>query len=111
MKSKFFLAAIAALLFLSAGPQSLNAQQPSQKTLSQPFYVDSRSGEQHISLNGDWQLGYRDKGIAAVADLEKQKWINAEVPTSAQWALYKAGAMPYPYEHPHTKKYALVPDK
>jgi len=37
--------------------------------------VDQRTGTQHISLNGDWELGYRDTGIAAPEDLDQQKWI------------------------------------
>lgn len=111
MKSRFILAAVAALLLLSAGPRVLSAQQSSEKPLSRPFYVDYREGAQHISLNGDWQLGYRDTGIAALGELDQQKWIKAEVPTSAQWALYEAGELPYPYAHLNTKKYAWVPDK
>src|ERR1035441_5282997 len=111
MKSRFTSAAIAAFILLIAVPQGLTAQQPSEKSLAQPFYVDYHQGAQHISLDGDWQLGHRDAGISAVAELDHQKWINAEVPTSAQWALYKAGELPYPYAHLNTKKYAWVPDQ
>ncbi len=100
-----------ALLLVSIGQLAVHAQPAKVNTLWQPFYVDARSGEQHLSLDGDWQLGYRDSAIATVADLGEQKWIKAEVPTSAQWALYKAGVLPYPYAHLNTKKYKWVPEK
>jgi beta-mannosidase len=81
------------------------------KSLVQPFYVDAHAGSQHLSLDGAWDLGYRDTAIGAVTDLGGQKWIKADVPVSAQWALYQAGVLPYPYAHMNTQKYAWVPDK
>ena len=100
-----------AFLLASIGQLAVHAQPAKVNTLWQPFYVDARSGAQHLSLDGDWQLGYRDQAIDTVEDLGKQKWIKAEVPTSAQWALYKAGVLPYPYAHLNTRKYKWVPEK
>ena len=111
MRTRFCGAAVMAIVLFSMGHQLVNAQQASEKTLWQPFYVDARQGDQHLSLDGDWELGSRDAGIAAVADLGQQKWVKAEVPTSVQWALYKAGELPYPYAHMNTQKYKWVPDK
>jgi beta-mannosidase len=105
------------LSFLCAPFFSTQAQQqkkdpvPPTGALWQPFYVDPRTGDQHLSLDGDWELGYRDTAIATAADLDQQKWIHATVPNSAQWALYEAGVLPYPYAHLNTQKYAWVPDK
>lgn len=98
-----------AILLLSGARLALHADEP--KSLVQPFYVDARSGDRHILLDGAWNLGYRDTQIAAVADLAEVKWIKAEVPVSAQWALYQAGVLPYPYAHLNTKKYTWVPEK
>ena len=111
MRTRFCGAAVMAIVLFSMGHQLVNAQQASEKNLWQPFYVDARLGAQHLSLDGDWELGSRDAGIAAVGDLGHQKWITAEVPTSVQWALYKAGELPYPYAHMNTQKYKWVPDK
>lgn len=107
MRTQLYQAAIAATLLIGVA----QAQSPNDKPLWKPFYIDARSAEQHLSLNGEWQLGYRDTAIATPSDLNDQKWIKAAVPTSAQWALYDAGVLPYPYAHLNTQKYTWVPDK
>ncbi len=111
MKALHFRSLIPAILLLGIGPMIVDGQPARVKNLTQPFYVDARSGAQHLSLDGDWQLGYRDDVIAAVADLDHEKWIKAEVPVSAQWALYQDGVLPYPYAHLNTQKYKWVPEK
>ena len=111
MRTRAFYLAFFAVLAAGFGHRLLKAQQPDSKTLWQPYYVDQRTGEQHISLNGAWELGYRDAAIVAPSDFDQQKWITADVPTSAQWALYEAGVLPYPYAHLNTRKYAWIPDK
>jgi len=103
-------AALSSMLFVSGG-RALQAQPQNGTALWQPYYVDVRAAEQHISLDGNWQLGYRDAPIENTVDLATEKWTQAEVPTSVQWALYRAGALPYPYAHLNTRKYAWVPDK
>ncbi len=99
------------MLIAMAGPYALNAEAASEKALGNPFYIDARPGEEHLALNGDWDLGYRDDAISTTADLQGQKWIKATVPNSAQWALYEAGVLPYPYAHLNTRRYTWVPDK
>ncbi len=111
MKTLYFRSAISAILLLGIGPAAAHAQGAGAKNLAQPFYVDARSGSQHLSLDGAWQLGYRDDAVAAVADLDQQKWIKADVPVSVQWALYQDGVLPYPYAHLNTQKYKWVPEK
>ena len=88
----------------------LRAETAKETSLWKPFYIDSRSGEAHLSLDGAWDLGYRDAPISSEADLDGQKWIKVAVPNSAQWALYEAGILPYPYAHLNTRKYTWVPD-
>jgi beta-mannosidase len=96
---------------LCFGPVAARAQQE-EKPLWQPYYISPRSGAQHISLDGEWELGYRDAPITRLEDLRDQpKWISARVPSSVQWALYRAGELPHPYYHLNSKKYTWVPDK
>lgn len=83
-----------------------------EKTLWQPYYIWPRSGQQHISLDGDWEMGFRSTPIERIEDLtQQQRWTHARIPTSVQWALYVAGELPHPYHHLNSKKYAWVPDK
>lgn len=82
------------------------------KNLERPYYVSPRIGEQHISLNGEWQLGFRYAPISATGDLEGLPgWIRAQVPESVQWSLYRAGELPHPYYHLNSRQYIGVPDK
>jgi len=99
------------LACLCAGVNLLGAE-AGDKSLWQPYYISPRLGPQHLSLDGEWELGYRDTPIETLQDLASpQKWIHSQVPNSVQWALYQAGALPYPYGGLNTRKYAWVPDK
>lgn len=82
------------------------------RALWQPYRITPRCGAQHVSLDGPWQLCHRDAPIAAPADLAaEQDWIAAEVPSTVQWALYRAGRLPQPYEHLNSKQYSWVDEK
>jgi beta-mannosidase len=82
------------------------------KTLWQPYYTTPRTGSQHISLDGEWELGYRDTPIDNLSDLSvQQEQIRAQVPDSVQWALYRAGKLPHPYYHLNSRQYSWIPDK
>lgn len=82
------------------------------KPLWQPYYISPRAGSQHLALDGRWQLGYRDAPIERLQDLDQgQEWISAEVPSSVQWALFRAGELPDPYQHRNSKKYSWVVEK
>lgn len=106
--SAVLLVAISAFL---AWPQAMLAQQE-DKTLWQPFYIWPRSGEQHILLDGEWEMGYWDGPIESPKELASQsKWTRVRVPSSVQWALYESGELPHPYHHLNSKKYTWVPDK
>src|SRR5208337_4841557 len=88
---------------------NLQGAETGDKPLWQPYYISPRLGPQHLSLDGEWELGYRDTPIETLQDLAaQQKWIHAQVPNSVQWALYEAGALPYPYSGLNTRKYAWV---
>jgi beta-mannosidase len=100
---------LAASLALAA---EANPQPSAEPTLWQPYRITPRVGEQHISLDGPWQLCHRDAAITGSSDLAKQdKWIPATVPTSVQWALHRAGLLPHPYEHLNSKQYSWVDEK
>jgi beta-mannosidase len=111
MGNRLFGAALSVLLIITAGQRILHAETAKETPLWKPFYVDPRPGDQHLSLDGAWNLGYRDVPIASIADLQGLKWIEADVPVSAQWALYEAGNLPYPYAHLNTRQYTWVPQK
>ncbi len=79
------------------------------KSLVQSFFISPRAGQQHVSLDGEWELGYRDEAIAAPSDLSRQpKWIRAQVPGSVQWALHRAGELPDPYVGVNARRYTWV---
>jgi beta-mannosidase len=86
--------------------------QQEAKALWQPYYISPRTGAEHVSLDGDWELGYRDTPIESLQDLASQpKWIHAQVPSSVQWALFRAGELPHPYLHMNAKQYDWVVEK
>ena len=104
MKVSTLLCTITVLLSLD----SIIAAQ-GEKSLVQPFFITPRSGQNHISLDGDWELSNRETPIQDAGQLRQQShWLRAQVPGSVQWALYRAGELPHPYDHMNAKKYAWV---
>jgi beta-mannosidase len=80
-----------------------------ETSLVQPFFISPRTGQQHVSLDGDWELAHRDAPVAGPDELRQQsKWIRAQVPGSVQWALHRAGELPPPYDHRNAKQYVWV---
>jgi beta-mannosidase len=89
-----------------------DAAAPVEQTLWQPYRITPRIGAQHIGLEGEWQLGWRDVAIHDLADLKATtNWVVAQVPSSVQWALYRAGKLPHPYEHLNSQQYDWVDQK
>ena len=89
---------------------------PAEKMLWQPYYVTPRAGSQHIALDGEWQLGWRDAAIKSTNELGMQnsgqsKWIRARVPATVQMALHYAGELPHPYYNLNSEKYKWVDEK
>ena len=80
--------------------------------LRQPYYITPRLDNQHVDISSNWKAGYLDDPIQSVSETGKiQDWIHVENPTSIQWALYKAGKLPHPYEHENSFQYRWVEDK
>ena len=103
---KTFLALLLTPLFLVSGVAETGV---AKSNLINPFYIQPRTGQQHIALDGDWDLSWRDSAIASPADLSQQsKWIHAQLPGSVQVALFRAGELPNPYIHMNAKKYVWV---
>ncbi len=102
-----------ALLILFFTPIPAHAQNTEQgKPLWEPYYISPRSGSEHISLGGQWQMGDLDAPVQKLADLDNiQKWVHAKVPDSVQWSLYRAGVLPNPYKHLNSRKYIWVASK
>ena len=81
-------------------------------SLWQPFRVTPRAGAQHIALDGEWQLGWRDTGVNGAAELNTMtNWFAAQVPCTVQWALHRAGKGGHPYEHLNSRQYDWVDQK
>ena len=90
----------------------LQAQETIGRNLWQPFYISPRTGSQHVSLDGQWQLGYSAKKVDQLTDLSTvQNWFTTNVPGgTVHWALYRAGKLPDMYEHLNSKLYEWVED-
>jgi beta-mannosidase len=83
-----------------------------EKTLWQPYRITPRAGTQHVALDGRWQLGWRDAAVNDLGELDALRtWFPAEVPSTVQWALYRAGKLPHPYQHLNSTQYAWVDEK
>lgn len=101
-------AVLLALLCVAAGAESA----PAESNLTNPFYIQPRSGQQHIDLDSGWELAYRDAAITTPAELNAPaSWMRAVVPGSVQVSLFRAGQLPDPYTHMNAKKYDWVLDK
>ncbi len=76
--------------------------------LSEPYYIEKRSGAAHMDLSGEWDFAYTD----APADPAGIAWtMKAQVPGTVYWQLYEAGVLPHPYEKNNSKLYAWVDNK
>jgi beta-mannosidase len=92
---------------------AVSASAHAETSLVQPYYISPRPGSQHVSLDGEWQLAFRDTPIETPGELGQKhlKWIRAQIPDSVQWSLYSAGELPHPYYHLNSKQYTWVADK
>ncbi len=70
--------------------------------ITSPFYIEKRSGENHIDLCGKWEFAYYPtaKEITSV-----EYPFSATLPASVYWNVYKAGILPHPYEGTNSKLY------
>ncbi len=83
-----------------------------EKPLWQPYFIAPRAAAQHLALDGEWQLAWRDAQIGSPDALATQeKWIRARVPATIQMALHYAGELPHPYYNLNSEKYRWVDEK
>ena len=94
--------------FLSSS--SVTAQEKTAG-LESPYYVFPRSGDQHIDISADWQLGPKDNPITSLSELNNIEWINVEYPTSVQMAHFKAGKLGDPYKNMHALEHEKLEQK
>jgi len=85
--------------------------QDTGRPLWQPFRITPRTDSQHVSLDGRWQLSYRDQVIRSTTELAAVRWIDARVPSSVHWALFESGEPPHPYNGLNADKYEWVDEK
>lgn len=85
---------------------------PAGKELWQPYYITARQDTQHIVLEGNWKLGYRDEAVGNLSGLEQiDNWVEAPAARSIHWSLYDAGKLPHPYHQMNGKLYEWVEEK
>ena len=101
---------LTAFLLTSLFPGSGLTEPASGKgSLTNPFYIQPRTGAQHIGI-GQWmgalfsRCGHCQPGRVK----RPSKWIPAQVPGSVQVSLFKAGELPDPYIRLNAKKYDWV---
>ena len=101
---------LAALLLAPVFVASAVAETEAAKgSLTNPFYVQPRTGAQHIAMDSGWELASRDAAVGGPAELSRDtKWIAAQVPGSVQVSLFRAGELPNPYIAMNAKKYDWV---
>lgn len=111
------IAPIAPLLVTLAGLAGVGHSAPKSATpppdaLWQPYRITPRIGAQHVALEGPWQLGWRDTPVTDAAEVSAiDNWFPAQVPSTVQWALCRAGKLPNPYERLNSKQYDWVDQK
>ncbi|MDF2922271.1 MAG: beta-mannosidase [Paenibacillaceae bacterium] len=78
--------------------------------LSQPYYIEPRTGERHLDLNGQWDYAYTDHPWNPGS--EEPAWnLTTQVPNSLFWSLFESGVLPHPYEACNSKQYHWVDEK
>ena len=84
-------------------------EETAEKSLVQPYYLDTREAPWQVSLNGEWRL-------AESPDVteEPQKLCydaSVTVPSSIYWQLYECGRLPHPYMGQNSKQYHFVDER
>ncbi|RYY26593.1 MAG: beta-mannosidase [Chitinophagaceae bacterium] len=82
------------------------------QSLTQPWYITPRSGNQHIELSGSWDLAFMDTSISKLEQLVNKKDVfKTTVPNSIHWSLFKAGKLPHPYYNLNSVQYKWTDEK
>ncbi len=98
-------------LFLLAGFNIVIKSQEKKVSLECPYYTYSRTGNQHIDLSANWQLGSKEQPIAILSELENIEWINVACPTSVQMAYFKADKLGDPYKNLNALEHEKLENK
>jgi beta-mannosidase len=107
-----FLIALVWAATLASARAAAPAPADTARGLWQPYRITPRTGAQHVALDGQWQLGWRDAAIGDTTELDAvTNWLPAQVPSTVQWALHRAGKCGHPYEHLNSKQYDWVDQK
>lgn len=77
--------------------------------LNQPYYIEKRGNDNHISLDGEWSFCYEDAATDDVAALSFAH--TTAIPSSVYYSLYHAGILPDPYYGTNSKLYHWVDEK
>ncbi len=77
--------------------------------LNKPFYIDKRTGKNHISLDGEWKFLWLDEATEDISSLAFK--YNTTLPSSIFHSLHKAGILPHPYYGVNSKEYDWVDEK
>ena len=77
--------------------------------LVQPYYIEKRKGEAHLSLDGVWEFCYVDEATDEPRPLDFGYM--TQIPSSAYYSLYHAGILPDPYVGTNSKLYHWVDEK
>lgn len=77
--------------------------------LNQPYYIEPRSGDAHIDLNGKWDFFWSDEPVTKLNDSLFE--YSATLPKSLFRCLHEAGVLPDPYYGCNSKLYHWVDEK
>lgn len=77
--------------------------------LNQPYYIEPRKGEGHISLDGTWDFIWKDEAVETPDSLEWK--YSAELPKSVYYNLFETGILPDPYKAKNSLQYHWVDEK
>ena len=77
--------------------------------LYQPYYIEKRTGNSHIDLNGKWDFCWTD--CEAIDSQDVMFEYECNLPKSGYYCLYEAGILPHPYEFCNSSKYHWVDEK
>jgi beta-mannosidase len=73
------------------------------------MYVQPRTGENHLCLDGTWEFNWADELYNSPDHIGYP--YKAGIPGSVFWNLYEAGVLPHPYQGCNSKEYAWVDSK
>ena len=78
-------------------------------TLNQPYYIEKREGDSHISLSGKWEFAYLDTPVDEIGAVKYE--MTATLPSSTYRNLNEAGVLPNPYFGVNSHEYTWADTK